>query len=71
MIFLILTALVVLGLGTMMLNGTVWGCQFFGWHVPDQHYTFSDSFNSVSVCKFCGCRIMQDSQGNWFEVRNG
>lgn len=38
-----------------------------GWHIPDESSTF-DGLSIHSHCKFCGKEIMQDSQGNWFEV---
>lgn len=39
------------------------------WHKPAkrEQQTFNGC-NVHSVCKFCGKPIMQDSQGNWFEV---
>ena len=29
------------------------------WHLPDLNKT-------ENICKFCGRKILQDSQGNWF-----
>lgn len=40
-------------------------CNVFGWHKPKDSVTF-DGCNFLSVCKYCGKEIMQDSQGNWF-----
>lgn len=36
-----------------------------GWHKPDGKMSF-DGANICSRCRFCGKKIMQDSQGNWF-----
>ena len=38
-----------------------------GWHEPKDEEKY-DGCSYTSVCKYCGKRIMQDSQGNWFEV---
>lgn len=38
-----------------------------GWHRCNK-----ESFDGVSYighCKYCGTRCLQDSQGNWFEVK--
>ena len=40
------------------------------WHEPkkkDKH-SYEVSHRGHCVCKYCGNEIMQDSQGNWFEV---
>lgn len=39
------------------------------WHKPakGERQDF-DGCNVHSVCKYCGKEIIQDSQGNWFEV---
>lgn len=37
------------------------------WHRPDEH--IEESFDGASfhcVCKHCGKKITEDSQGNWF-----
>ena len=36
-----------------------------GWHVPSDNQNF-DGCSFTSTCKYCGEKIMQDSQGNWF-----
>lgn len=40
-------------------------CNVMGWHSPGRTVT---TFGIIqeSKCKYCGKRIMQDSQGNWF-----
>lgn len=38
-----------------------------GWHKPDDKVSFNGC-SFCSTCQFCGKRIMQDSQGNWFEA---
>lgn len=40
---------------------------YFEWHLPINSIGF-DGLSSLSCCKFCGKRILQDSQGNWFSV---
>ena len=37
------------------------------WHEPID-ILFQDGCNYTSRCKYCMKRIMQDSQGNWFEM---
>lgn len=38
-----------------------------GWHKPNDHITLV-GINMVSYCRFCNARILQDSQGGWFEA---
>ena len=40
---------------------------FLGWHEPNEMIT-QLGINRVSYCKFCDRRILQDSQGGWFEA---
>lgn len=46
-----------------------WNKKFFhdtmGWHEPAKNITFN-GISYCSHCKYCGKRIFQDSQGNWF-----
>ena len=28
----------------------------------------NDGCSNYGICKYCGVRCLQDSQGNWFEV---
>lgn len=35
------------------------------WHEPADEQSF-DGCSYHAVCKYCGKKIMQDSQGNWF-----
>lgn len=37
-----------------------------GWHEPVEEKTFNGC-SVCSRCKFCGKKIMMDSQGNWFQ----
>ncbi len=40
-------------------------CEMFGWHKPGKiRRTGRD--NVRSKCKYCGKKILRDSQGNWF-----
>ena len=47
------------------------GKKFFdsvlGWHKPSKEYK-TDGISIQSTCRYCGKRIEQDSQGNWFEI---
>lgn len=37
------------------------------WHMPKETGIESfDGVNYYSTCKYCGKKIIQDSQGNWF-----
>lgn len=38
-----------------------------GWHKPNEKIGF-DGASFTSKCKICGKEILQDSQGNWFEI---
>lgn len=40
---------------------------YFEWHLPINSIGF-DGLSFCSHCKFCGRRILQDSQGSWFSV---
>ena len=41
----------------------------FGWHKPeDENNSEFDGYNLHNKCKYCGKEIVQDSQGNWFEI---
>ena len=42
-----------------------WLDKYLGWHSPIDNI-HGDSVNVHSVCKYCGKKIMQDSQGGWF-----
>lgn len=37
------------------------------WHIPNEDKSF-DGCSYMSTCRICGKPILQDSQGNWFEV---
>lgn len=47
------------------------GKKFFdgvlGWHKPSKEIR-TDGISIQSTCKYCGKKIEQDSQGNWFEI---
>lgn len=38
------------------------------WHEPDESPKWSDGCSIHCKCKYCGKEILQDSQGNWFEL---
>lgn len=33
------------------------------WHIPDD----KKDDDGYTICRFCGKRLQQDSQGNWYE----
>lgn len=39
-----------------------------GWHLPIEDSEHIRGINNCAICKHCGQRIIQDSQGNWFCV---
>lgn len=41
-------------------------CKWLDWHKP--MYIVRKGINTCSYCMYCHKEIMQDSQGNWFEV---
>lgn len=42
-------------------------CNVLGWHKADMIAEGFDGVNCKEHCKYCGKRVMLDSQGNWFE----
>ena len=61
----------------LWLSGTIWCVHpykamtwfyhdILGWHEPIEEKTFN-RYSVCSRCKFCGKKIMMDSQGNWFQ----
>lgn len=42
-------------------------CDFPSWHAPMATCYF-DGCSYVSLCRFCERRILQDSNGDWFDV---
>jgi hypothetical protein len=39
------------------------------WHKPHNEYDSEfDGCSFHNTCKYCGKEIIQDSQGNWFEI---
>lgn len=45
----------------------IWFCDHMGWHFPGNTQGF-DGCSFTSTCARCGKKILQDSQGNWFEA---
>ena len=44
-------------------------CNILGWHdVKSLINAYSDGVNVITNCDRCFRRVMQDSQGNWFEA---
>lgn len=43
-------------------------CDILDWHTPERLIEF-DGASFCSKCKYCGREILQDSQGNWFRLK--
>lgn len=46
-------------------------CNFLSWHKPDRNAPESMFFDGCSfhaICARCRRKIMEDSQGGWFEL---
>lgn len=41
--------------------------EVLGWHKPSKEIR-TDGISIQSTCKYCGKKIEQDCQGNWFEI---
>lgn len=44
-------------------------CDWMGWHKPPNDLWF-DGASHRGKCSRCQKYVMQDSQGNWFEMSN-
>jgi hypothetical protein len=47
--------------------GSHLSCKWFGWHNGQGGPSFHDGCSLHAVCSKCGAKVMQDSQGNWFD----
>ena len=45
-------------------------CNKLDWHIPQKLIEF-DGVSLCSRCKYCNREILQDSQGNWFRLKEG
>src|SRR5437867_1837662 len=43
-----------------------WTDKMFGWHEPSQGKGGFNGASFTSICRYCGKKILQDSQGGWF-----
>lgn len=43
-------------------------CNVLDWHIPKNPIEF-DGVSWCSQCKYCNREILQDSQGNWFRLK--
>lgn len=43
-------------------------CRILDWHAPGP--VGFDGLSATSRCRSCGARILRDSQGSWFAVRD-
>ena len=63
---IVLTALLVFGIVYKITGLGKWLYHnILEWHMPVNEKNF-DGYMNHSVCKYCGKRIVQDSQGNWW-----
>ena len=44
-------------------------CDILDWHIPQNPIEF-DGASYCSKCKYCNREILQDSQGNWFRLKD-
>ena len=51
----------------IMLNIALWCDKYLKWHNCD--IQGNDGCSNYGICKYCGAKCLQDSQGNWFEVK--
>lgn len=68
-ILCIMIPLWIMGVICWLSDGHIFGRffhRFLDWHFPDDSPQTFDGVNIHARCRFCGKRIMQDSQGNWF-----
>jgi hypothetical protein len=44
----------------------LWFCKHLDWHscLPESF----DGVSSVGHCRYCGCRCLTDSNGDWFRA---
>ncbi len=66
---ILLLPLLIFALALPLLNDRlpIWFCNHMGWHLAPRQQGFDGcSFNGI--CPRCGKRVLQDSQGNWFDV---
>lgn len=49
-------------------HGTHLSCTYFGWHNGDGGHITFDGASNQSHCSKCGAKVLQDGQGNWFEI---
>lgn len=50
----------------IMLNIAIWCDKHLKWH--NCYIQGNDSCSNSGICKYCGAKCLQDSQGNWFEI---
>lgn len=53
----------------VVLNLALWLDKYLGWHNCDKQEFDGASWHGI--CKYCGAKCLQDSQGNWFEIDKG
>lgn len=50
----------------LMLDLAFFMDKHFGWH--SCKIQGNNGCSNYGICKYCGAKCLQDSQGNWFEV---
>lgn len=50
----------------IMLSIAFWCDKYLKWHNCD--VKGNDGCSNYGICKCCGKKCLQDSQGNWFEI---
>lgn len=50
----------------LILSIAFWCDKYLKWH--NCEVLGNDGCNNYGICKYCGAKCLQDSQGNWFEI---
>lgn len=50
----------------LILNIAFWCDKYLKWH--NCEVSSNDGCNNYGICKYCGAKCLQDSQGNWFKI---
>lgn len=50
----------------LILKIAFWCDKYLKWH--NCEVLGNDGCSNYGICKYCGAKCLQDSQGNWFEI---
>lgn len=50
----------------LILKIAFWCDKYLKWH--NCEILDNDGCSNYGICKYCGAKCLQDSQGNWFEI---